>query len=419
MIRAKLLYAALIVVMMLFFILYRGNLSFELLIFTLVFPLFLLVNVIWLKRAMKTGIYHSQEPILKGQVFFWIFQIKNPSIFSSPEARLTLEYRNSLTGNVQEVTFTVPVVSCNVQRIRMGFHAVTCGIMQITVKKLVIYDPLRLFHATLRLKQTDTVVIMPAPNVVLPSEWPPQPKPDADTNEYAKDRPGDDPSEIFDLHQYREGDPVSRIHWKLSSKLDTLMVKEYSLPLSAGCLMLSDYRHISKEPDSPLRVDAMLSAVSAAAMQLSTQGSSFALTSYHPKAGIQCSDLYTALPDAIEWMRQTVKNPPVQPDDRPALLQAMRDFLMLSHPYDRIILFTPQLDLPLQNLLAEVSEPERFMIFAVTMPGDAPLPENLIREFRLVPVLPAEPRHPSPEELRGLTAPEFDEEILVQGGAEP
>ena len=41
MIRGKLLYAALIVVLVLFFVLYRGNLSFELLIFGLAFPVLL------------------------------------------------------------------------------------------------------------------------------------------------------------------------------------------------------------------------------------------------------------------------------------------------------------------------------------------------------------------------------------------
>lgn len=418
MIRAKLLYAALIVVMVLFFVLYRGNLSLELLIFTLIFPVFLWISVVWLKHSVKASLYHSKEPILKGQIFQWVLQIKNKSIFASANAQITLEYRNSLTGKVRELTLIVPVVSRNMQRVRLGFHAVTCGAMQITVKKLVLYDALRLFRRTIRLNLKDTVVIMPVPTVLLPESWPPAPQPDADSNEYSKDRAGDDPSEIFDLHTYREGDPVSRIHWKLSSKLDTLMVKEYSLPLSAGCLLLSDYRHTADAVDSALRVDAMLSAMSAAAMQLSEQGSQFTMTSYHKKAGIQTSDRFAALSDAVQWLRHLVKLPPVKPDDRPALLHAIQEFLSTAHPKERVLIFTPQLDDPLHELLLALPAPERFTVFAVASAEDKHWPEMLGGQIRCVPVLLREPEHPSPETIRSLPEPDFDEETLVEGGAD-
>lgn len=416
MIRAKLLYAALIVVMVLFFVLYRGNLSFELLIFTVIFPIFLWVSVVRLKHMVKIALFHSKEPIIKGQIFQWVLQINNKSIFSSANAMLYLEYRNSLTGKVHELSLLVPVVSRNVQRVRLGFHAITCGAMQITIKKLVLYDALRMFRRTIRLNLKDTVIIMPAPNVLLPESLPPTPQPDADSNEYSKTQAGDDPSEIFDLHVYREGDPVSRIHWKLSSKLDALMVKEYSLPLSAASLLLSDYRHTASKEESPLRVDAMLSAMSAAAMHLSEQGGSFALTAYHPKAGIQLSEFFTAIPDAVQWLRELVKLPPVRPDDRAALLQAMQEFLRTAHPTERVLVFTPLLDAPMRELLLTCPEPERLTVFAVCSPADR-IPEALGGQIRCIPVLLEEPVHPSRETIRSLPEPDFDEEILVQGGA--
>ena len=419
MIRSKLLYAALVVVMVLFFVLYRGNLSFELLIFTLVFPLILLISVALLKHFVKAGIYHSREPIRKGEIFQWILQIRNTSILSAANAQVMLEYSNSLTGEKRELTLMVPVVARNVQRLRLGFHAVTCGVMQITVKKLVLYDALRLFRRTVRLNLTDTVMIMPAPNVLLPDHWPPKPQPDADTKEYSKEKAGDDPSEIFDLHPYREGDPVSRIHWKLSSKLDTLMVKEYSLPLSNNCLLLPDYRHISKEPESALRADAMLSAVSAVAAQLAEHGGGYAMTGYHPKTGMIASEPFSDVHDMAEWMRQIVKYQPVKPEDRSAQLHAMREFLSTGAPaFPRVLIFTPRLDAKLRELLLSQPEPERFTVFAAVSPNEKHFPDMLAGVIPCIPVMIPEPIHPTAEQIHAQKEPDFETEVLVRGGAE-
>ena len=51
---------------------------------------------------------------------------------------------------------------------------------------------------------------------------------DADT--FDDLRPGYDPSETFDVRQFRNGDRLQNVHWKLSAKSDELMVKENSLP---------------------------------------------------------------------------------------------------------------------------------------------------------------------------------------------
>ncbi|MBQ5338965.1 MAG: DUF58 domain-containing protein [Oscillospiraceae bacterium] len=419
MIRAKLLYAALIVVLVLFFVLYRGNLSFELLIFVLLFPVILWLMLLRLRSAVKISLFHSKGPILKGQIYQWSVQVRNTSFLSTPHAQVTVEYRNSLTGKPTEMTLELPVLPRNTQRLRLAFHAVTCGVMQIQLKKFVIYDPIRLFHRTIRLSLQDSIVIMPVPAALLPEEWPPVPQPDADSAEYSKTKAGDDPSEIFDLHTYREGDLVSRIHWKLSSKLDTLMVKEYSLPLSAGCLLLTDCRHVSRRPDSALRLDAMFSAVSAAAAQLSEQSNHFAMTSYHPAHGLQTSEMFTALPDAAQWIRHMVRQTPVMPEERPAFLQAIHDFLAESHTYERILIFTPRLDDKLTELLLSLPDPERFTVFAVLSPQEPDSSADSGSLLRWIPVLIQEPVHPVYEPVREEDGSDFDCEELVEGGAEP
>ena len=58
--------------------------------------------------------------------------------------------------------------------------------------------------------------------------------------EYAADRPGDDPSELYDIREYRAGDRISRIHWKLSERGEEVYVKEGGLPLDQSPFLAVD-----------------------------------------------------------------------------------------------------------------------------------------------------------------------------------
>jgi len=55
-----------------------------------------------------------------------------------------------------------------------------------------------------------------------------------------QNRKGTDYSEIFDLRDYRSGDDVRAIHWKLSGKLDRLVVKEASDPTRYQVVLMPD-----------------------------------------------------------------------------------------------------------------------------------------------------------------------------------
>ena len=52
-----------------------------------------------------------------------------------------------------------------------------------------------------------------------------------DGESYEKDRKGEDASEIYDVREYRAGDRMQKVHWKLSAREDTIYIKEFSYPL--------------------------------------------------------------------------------------------------------------------------------------------------------------------------------------------
>ena len=62
----------------------------------------------------------------------------------------------------------------------------------------------------------------------------------AQGEQWSSTRPGFDPSETFAIREYAPGDPIRQIHWKLSSKTDTLMLRELGLPVAEETLLLLD-----------------------------------------------------------------------------------------------------------------------------------------------------------------------------------
>lgn len=398
MIRNKLLYAALLAALLLFWVLYRGKLSQEILIFAAVFPLFLLIAVIRIKHSLSAALTHGKKQARKGESYHWTLHLTNRSIFSTANATADLEYSNSLDGTVRTLRISMPIMPRNTQRIKLSFHAATCGVMHLSLKRVDFRDPLRIFHRKALLRADDSVVIMPRAIEMLPLYFEPQPRPEADSSDFSKVRPGDDPSEIFDLHVYREGDPVSRIHWKLSSKLDTLLVKEYSLPLSAECILLADFRQTGPQPESAMRIDMMLSCLTTAVNAIAQHDVPFRAAWYHPASGIGITDPLKTQEEAAEWMRSVVQSRPLDESERAGFVTAAAELFGGLKQHDRVLIFLPRADQGITELLLSLPNPERLTVFTVYTPDEAAaLPEHEAL-YQAVPVIMDPPLLPEEDE---------------------
>lgn len=58
-----------------------------------------------------------------------------------------------------------------------------------------------------------------------------------DADVYDELRPGYDPAENFGVREFRAGDRLQSVHWKLSAKTDTLMIRENSLPRACSVVL--------------------------------------------------------------------------------------------------------------------------------------------------------------------------------------
>lgn len=68
----------------------------------------------------------------------------------------------------------------------------------------------------------------------------------ADAEEYSDRESGDDPSEIYQIREYRDKDSLHDVHWKLSAKAEELLVKEHGRPLGAAVLIWLNLEDVKK-----------------------------------------------------------------------------------------------------------------------------------------------------------------------------
>lgn len=116
------------------------------------------------------------------------------------------------------------------------------GLCQIEISKVVYYDLLHIFDGRKTTKEKSAVFVLPQ---IYPAAMEIQSSFRYFGDEsglYYEDEEGNDPSEVLEIREYRAGDRLQKIHWKLSQRTDKLMVKEYSEPIGFAVVFLLDTR---------------------------------------------------------------------------------------------------------------------------------------------------------------------------------
>lgn len=236
MILTKILFLILIVVCIFFYILYVWNFSLILLIIFVTLPAVMFVTTLIAKYMIKADFAVQNKTTPKNSSFPVQLCVSNKSIFPIGKAEAHIEYYNIFNNQINEFELLFPVQARNTQRITFQLSSKYCGILKIRSAYIDIYDPLRIFRfRTGKNIQTEIAVMPEIHDVNGAISY--TDRESEESSVFSENTAGDDPSEIFDLRDYIIGDKLNRIHWKLSSKKDELIVKEYSMPVDVPCML--------------------------------------------------------------------------------------------------------------------------------------------------------------------------------------
>jgi len=244
MILTKLLFLVLLIICVLFYILYLGNFALVLLIVVVVLPIIMYVTTYIANKNITADFAVKDKTVAKNTVFPIQLVVTNNSIFPVGKAEAHIEYYNMFNNEASSFDLYLPIQPKNSQRITFQLRSEFCGTVRVTASCLNVFDPLRLFRFRSARKISTDILILPEchdiSGIVHYTD-----RINEESDVFSEYRPGDDPSEVFDLREYNPGDKLNRIHWKLSSKKDDFIVKEYSLPIDVPCTLFLDLKSYS------------------------------------------------------------------------------------------------------------------------------------------------------------------------------
>lgn len=168
---------------------------------------------------------------------YFEFRGKTP-LAATGMIRVVLEFNNKLYSRSTTEELRIPSAYKKI-RYEVLFQTMACGEEEIICKEIIFYDILGLTSIRIQPLTTRRVMVSPRPvPVQLLSGSVPSDQREGEQLDYQKR--GNDTSEVFDLREYQPGDDVRSIHWKLSSKLDHLIVKESGYSSHFDTIVLFD-----------------------------------------------------------------------------------------------------------------------------------------------------------------------------------
>ena len=239
----RIIYALFLLVTVIFHSFYTGWFSFFLLLLAVLLPIFSLALSL---PAMTRAFYVPELPA---------------RCFCGQQAqyRLLAQHQTSLPVSLCRLQLCVQDAVSGEQRIQQlqlggtgGFsmrvdtrHA---GLQTFCLTRARVCDALGLFSLPMQLPASCRISVEPEPQE-------PAVLPNLSQFQYRSyhPKPGGGFSEIHDLREYRPGDSLHEIHWKLSAKTDKLIVREAEEP-NLGLIVLSfDFSGTRTQLDSTLR----------------------------------------------------------------------------------------------------------------------------------------------------------------------
>lgn len=241
MLLTKLLFIVLIIVSFFFYILYLGDFALVLFIVMLVVPVIMFIMTLYAKKHITVEFAVKDKIVSKGQSFPVQLVVTNTSMIPVGKAEAHIEYYNVFNNQITSFELYLPIQAKNSQRVTFQLSSMYCGIIKIKNSELTLFDPLRIFKfKTARNVRTEVAVTPDSQEISGTINYTDRLNDERDN--FSEHKPGNDPSEVFDLREYIPGDKLNRIHWKLSSKKDEFIVKEYSLPIDVPCALFLDLK---------------------------------------------------------------------------------------------------------------------------------------------------------------------------------
>ncbi|MBR5767050.1 MAG: DUF58 domain-containing protein, partial [Clostridia bacterium] len=219
--------------------------------------IYLLLTAPFIRAEFET----EGRTVVKFSPFGLKVRARNRSILPAPfvSLRYTADEGQSVSANLPLIPFGKGTAEAEIRFNTRGPRP--CRLDSVSVDSL-----LRMFRVTFRSDGAGTVLVLPR---VLNVSFP-EPRDVMRLDVAGLNLTDNDSDEVDEITEYQPGDKLKNVHWKLSGKADTLLVKKYGSRGSSESLIVPDLRVMGREKAEYDKIsDMVIEAAVAAALNRS------------------------------------------------------------------------------------------------------------------------------------------------------
>ena len=244
MLKNRIFYLVLLVIVVLIYILTNTYYTLMLLVMSILLPLVSQVLMLFSERGLDIALQVPVTTEKKDAAIKYVFHNRS----RMPVARIvfTIRMENQMTGASSERKAALSIGGRDTAEIELKLTDCKAGTVTISTERIRMYDAFGLFVAKEKdIPGQDMIVYPNVRDIEVYMEQSVEIY--GDGSRYLPDKPGNDVSEVLDMRAYVPGDEIRRIHWKLSSKTDKLMVRDFSRPLNFSVFLLIELNYGSED----------------------------------------------------------------------------------------------------------------------------------------------------------------------------
>lgn len=217
--------------------------------------------------------------------------VKNKGWMPMDRLVCTIQKENLLTG--ETVTFPVRMSVPARQKTEQEdiLFSKHCGKIRLSLKRITVYDLFGLFRFRVKVQEEAGTLFLPR-TFGMETEIAYGESMSLDSTEYSMRMAGFDPSETFAIREYQQGDSIRQIHWKLSEKMESMMVRDYGFPIQNTILLLLETGKPSQDAKWAGCLDALAEGIVSLSQELAEQQMIHSLGWYnHEESSFSCVEI--------------------------------------------------------------------------------------------------------------------------------
>lgn len=220
-------------------ILYRTIILTAILLVEVTLPVFLLVMTLYQRRKVSISV-QGPAAVMGGEPVIVKFVVKNPTIFPVIHIRTKASCLNEFSGVKTKEELVLWGKARGETEHTFSMMATGSGKLLVSILEYRISDYLHLFRLKGKKKTGTNLVVLPdiqevAIELSEAVRWFA-----GEGEDEEPERAGNEPSQIFQIREYRPGDSIRKIHWKLSARTDELMIRESGEPKNCAVGIFAD-----------------------------------------------------------------------------------------------------------------------------------------------------------------------------------